>query len=440
MRIGCLGINHHSAPVALRERIAFTAEDQHAFYSRIDLRTIRRETGVAEVGILSTCNRTEVYVAVCPGHPWNAVSRTLGELLVDHRGVSLGAIEAHFYRQRGTDAVRHLCRVAAGLDSMVLGESEILGQVQAAHQIAAREGVVGPLLAEAFQTAVRVGRRARAETGICRTPASVASEAIRVARELAGSLASARILIVGTGKMSRIAGRTLRAKGARQVAVVSRTPRHAERLARDAGARPLAWHELAGAIGDADVVFCSTGAPNAVITPEVVRGAMAGRTRSGSILFVDIAVPRDVDEAVADLPNIRVINIDELKRRLDGNLAVRREEIPRVEAIIEEELLRFEDWCHAAELRPLLSAMRSRSEEIRRRELRRINDRLAAVAPEVRDQLERFSRTLVNQLLHEPTRRLRQETDPSRRALYSAVIEELFDLDGTDGDGPRRTP
>lgn len=439
MTVVCLGMSHHSAPVSLRERLALSAEDQHAFYSRFDRLEFRREIGVTELGILSTCNRTELYVAAGPRHGWRQVSRRLGKLLAHDRGVPLEIVERHLYHHGGTDAVRHLCRVAAGLDSMVLGESEILGQVQTAHQLAAREGLAGPLLAEAFQTAIRAGRRARAETGICRTPASVASEAIRVARQIAGNLASARILIVGTGKMSHIAGRTLRAKGARHVTVVSRTRRHAERLARDTGAHSLGWHELGRAIADADVVFCSTGAPTAVITRELVRGAMAHRTRPGSILFVDIAVPRDVEEGVTELPNIRVIDIDALMLRLDANLADRRQEIPRVEAIIEDELFRFEDWRHAAELRPLLSAIRSRSEEIRRHELRRISRRLAGAAPEVRDQVERFSRALVNKLLHEPTRRLRDETDPDRRAIYTAVIEELFGLGAKDGDG-RTTP
>jgi glutamyl-tRNA reductase len=319
--------------------------------------------------------------------------------------------------------------VAAGIDSMVLGEAEVLGQVTAAHELAEQEGAAGRVLQAAFQMAVRAGRRARTETGICRNPASVSSEAVRVVREWGTDLAAARVLVIGTGKMGRLAGEALRAHGARDLRVVSRTAAHAERLAGALEARPLAWHELEAAIREADVVISSTGAPHAVLTAELVRSARSGNG-AHPLLLVDIAVPRDVEPAVRHLPGVRVCDLDDLQTRLNGNLAERRKEVPRVEAIVEEEVARFEDWRHGAELRPLIAEMRSRIDEIRRRELERALKRMGPAADPLREQLEAFSQSLVSKLLHQPTRRLREETDPDRCAAYARVTRDLFGLPG----------
>jgi glutamyl-tRNA reductase len=312
---------------------------------------------------------------------------------------------------------------------MVLGESQILGQVQTAHERAQEDHVAGPVLGEVFHTAIRVGRRARAETKIAQKPVSVSSEAVRLAEKIGGPLDERRILIVGSGKMGRLGGRVLRDKGVRDITVVNRTAAHAESLAAEWDARALGWHHLAAAIREADIVFTSTSAPHAVITTELVRSAHgpAGRTRP--LLLLDLAVPRDVEESVHDLPNVQVIDIDEIKHRLEGNLARRQSEVPAVEAILDEEVQRFEDWrWQQAELRPLMTAMRSRTDEIRRRELDRMMRKMGDISPEVRLHLEKFSRSLVNKVLHEPTRRLKEETDPTRCSTYAKVTRELFGL------------
>jgi glutamyl-tRNA reductase len=430
MPIVCVGIDYHTAPVSVRERLAFSPEEQRGLLSHPRLRAAAEPSGLGEFALLSTCNRTELYAAAPDVRThFTAVPGGLLEALADTRGVEPAQLVPHRYAHTGAAAVRHLCRVAAGLDSMVLGESEILGQVSAALEVGRQEGTVGRVLGAAFHAALRAGRRARTETGICRCPMSVSSETVRVLREGGWEPARSRILIVGTGRMGRLAGEVMQAHGAADLTVVSRTTARAESLARTLGARAVPWHGLAAAIAQADVVFCSTSAPHAVVTRELVEAA---RSRPGvrhDMLFIDIAVPRDVETSVSDVPGVCVFDLDDLQRRLDRNRTDRRREIPAVEAIVEDELHAFEEWRHGAELRPLLAAWHQHSEEIRQRELARALRRLQGVSPEVHRQLEAFSRSLVTKLLHEPTRRLREETDPDRCDTYIRVTRDLFGLD-----------
>jgi glutamyl-tRNA reductase len=441
MPIVCVGINHRTAPVALRERLAFSQPEQRDALIQGPLRELGSRIGVNEFVLLSTCNRTELYAAADDvTRRFREVPAELGPVLAHLRAVEPETFASHGYAHASTRAVWHLCRVASGIDSMVLGESEILGQVTAAHELAAAEGAAGPVLQAVFQTAVRAGRRARTETGICRNPASVSSEAVRLLREWGVNLAAARVLVIGTGKMGRLAGEALRAHGARDLRVVSRTAAHADRLAATLGARPLAWHELEAAIREADVVISSTGAPHAVLTGELVRSARSGNG-AHPLLLVDIAVPRDVEPAVRRLPGVRVCDLDDLQARLNGNMAERTGEVPRVEAIVEQEVGRFEEWRHGAELRPLISQMRTQIETIRRRELERALKRLGPASEEIRAELEAFSQSLVSKLLHQPTRRLREETDPDRSHTYAAVTRDLFGLPGgCAASAPRRSP
>lgn len=437
MSLALVGISHHTTPVALRERLAVGSKELGRLWTDAAARRLTDAAGLAELVLLVTCNRTELYAAAADvHHRFGEPPGELFELLAGMGGLGVDALRRHVYTRTGTDAVRHLCRVAAGVDSMVLGESEILGQVGQAREHAAAQDVIGPLLEEAFNTAVRAGRRARTETGISRWPASVSTEAVRLLSELRGSLEGLAVLIVGTGKMGRLAGEALRSNGVRRLTVVSRTTRHAEALAADWDASALPWHELSGAIRAADAVICSTGAPHAVITEELVRSAIGAAGDGRRRTFVDIAVPRDVETAVGALPGVEVHDMDALQGRLDGNLELRRRELPAVARIIEEEVARFEDWRRGAAVRPLLVQMRARSEAIRRREVDRALRRLGDVSPKVRAQIEAFSESLVNKLLHEPTRRLRAASDPEQARAFSQVTRELFGLDDP-GQEPR---
>ncbi|MFQ5550755.1 MAG: glutamyl-tRNA reductase, partial [Gemmatimonadales bacterium] len=281
---------------------------------------------------------------------------------------------------------------------------------------------------DVFRPALRSGRRARSETGICRTPVSVASEAIRVAAELAGPLTDRNILILGTGRMGRVVGRVLTNKGAGNISVVSRTRQHAESLARVCRAKALPWHKLSMAVSQAEVVFATTGAPHAVVTKELVESTLDERPRDKPLVFIDIAVPRDVDPEVGSLRLVSLIDIDAIKDGIGGNLAQRENELPRAEHIVGEEVMRFEQWYREAQLRPLLGALRMQIERIRRNQIERLLNGLDDVTPELRDQLDKFSRSLVTKILHEPTVRLKRESDPKQSALYSEAISRLFGL------------
>jgi glutamyl-tRNA reductase len=408
MPLACTGVNHRTASVALRERLALgpVAQQRLLHESRQDPRA-----PFTELAILSTCNRTEVYAV-----PVEA-SDALLELLSSIAGVSPAALLPHTYHETGVDAVRRLCRVAAGLDSMVLGESEIQGQVAAAFRTAEESGTSGPVLSAAFRAAAQAGRRARSETGIGHLPTSVSTEAIRLLHDVADPLDRLSVLLVGTGKMGRLAGLALRRATAR-LTVISRTAAHARELAQHCNAEALGWHELADAIAHADAIICSTGAPHAVVSCDLVQGAIAtGGARRR--IFVDIAVPRDVEPEVRTLEGCELYDLDALQQRLAGNLETRRREIPAALAIVEQEVERFDAWQRRQAVHPLLVDLRAQGEAIRQREVARALRRLGAASPEVAALLEEFSKSLVNKLLHEPTRRLPTVGDPDlARALF----------------------
>ncbi|HKE92240.1 MAG TPA: glutamyl-tRNA reductase [Gemmatimonadales bacterium] len=408
MPLACTGVNHRTASVALRERLALgpVAQQRLLHESRQDPRA-----PFTELAILSTCNRTEVYAA-----PLEASGAPL-ELLSSIAAVPPASLLPHTYHETGVGAVRRLCRVAAGLDSMVLGESEIQGQVAAALQTAEAAGTAGPVLSAAFHAAVQAGRRARAETGISHLPTSVSSEAIRLLRDVAGPLDNLSVLLVGTGKMGRLAGQALRRATAR-LRVISRTADRARELARLCDAEALGWHELAEAIAQSDAIICSTAAPHAVVSRDLVRGAIAtGGARRR--VFVDIAVPRDVEPEVRALEGCELYDLDTLQLRLAGNLETRRQEIPAVETIVEQEVERFDAWQRRRAVHPLLVELRAQGEAIRQREVARVLRRHRAASPEVAALLDEFSKSLVNKLLHEPTRRLSTVADPDlARALF----------------------
>jgi glutamyl-tRNA reductase len=428
MSLSCIGINHRTASVALRERVALGVEGRRRWLNAGATRELSERAGLTELAILSTCNRTELYAV----HPAVSASAALITLFSSLADLPAADLTAHLYELADADALRHLFAVAAGLDSMVLGEAEILGQVREARDLACGEGAAGPVLDAAFRAAAQVGRRARTETGICRLPGSVATEAVRLVRDVAGPLEHLALLIVGTGKMGRVVGEAFRGRGGRRVAVISRTREHADALARRWDAVALPWHDLPGAVRAADVILSSTGAPHAVLTRELVEQAVGPRGDGRRRVIVDIAVPRDVEPAVGSLPGVALFDIDDLQIRVDENLEIRGREVPAVERIVAEELARFESWLHSWALRPVLSGIHARGEVIRQRELARLLRRLGSISPEVREQMDQFSRSLVNQILDAPSRRLREATDSSQAETFGALTRELFGLDRDD--------
>ena len=410
------GLSHHTAPLALRERFAFGPHARQQWYEHV--RDAWPGEEVPELLLLSTCNRTECLFA--GGGDPDEVREVLVEHLRRAAGVEREEVAPALLVHGGLDTVRRLGRIAAGADSMVFGESEILGQLRAALDHARAAAAAGPVLTALVEHALRAGRRVRRETTIGRCSASVASEALRAVGERV-DLASTRVLLLGAGDVARTAGLLL-ARRTASIGVVARSAREGEALARTIGGRALPWHEVATALREADVVFGATAAPHALITPDLVRAA---RGADGPPLtIVDLSMPRNVDPEVGRLPGVTLCDLDDLQRRVERNLAARRETLPAVEEIVAREAERFVEWSRRHAVRPVLSAMHARGESIRRTELERLRGRLGGLDPAALEAIDRFSRALVNRLLHEPSRQVREDAASATAARRLFGLEE----------------
>jgi len=420
-----LGLSHHTAPLDVRERLAYASDALGNLLTRARGR-LMSDTALEELVVLSTCNRVEVYAAARDknddGDPWIAVEDVLAESL----GFDLGPVRPFLVRRRDEEAVRHLCRVAAGLESMVLGESEILGQVAEAQRLAAAAEVSGPTLTALFQAAVKAGKRARTETAVGRNPASVSSVAVCLASNAAGPLEGLRVAVLGAGHMGVKAVTALRAQRAGDIVVLNRSVERARDVAARWGGTGLGLDRLEDTLAWADIAICSTGAPHLVVTREALARAVSGRSGRPLVLF-DIAIPRDVDAAVRDLPAVRLYDLDDINARLSQTVDQRRLEVPRVEAIVSEEAAAFEAWVETAGARPLLSELRQGAEAARRRELDRFFAQFPDLDAATRQGIERLSRALTNSLLARPTDVLRNGAN-GRTAAIAAAARDLFGL------------
>lgn len=345
MPIFCLSAAHYSAPLTLRERLAHAAPTLYDALARAGSQHGAGPLQVTELALLSTCNRLELYAVAGDSAPAGEAWDRLVGLVSETAGVPTADLEPGAVRYLDRDAAVHLCRVAAGLDSMVLGESEILGQVADAHEEGLTRRSFGPVLSALFRAAIRAGKRARAETAIGRNAGSVSSVAVKLASTASGGLAGRTVAVVGAGRMARKAVTTLLGQGASEILVVNRSLAAAEDLAREWGISARALGDLASALACADVVIGSTSAPAPVISAALVREVMAGRR--APLVLLDIAVPRDVDPAVREIAGVHLFDLDDIQRQLERTTAERRAEIPRVEAIVAEEVRRFEGWLEA---------------------------------------------------------------------------------------------
>ena len=404
-----VGVSHHSAPVELRELVAFDA--RHA----ADVARELAEAG-GEAVCLSTCNRTELYVAGEDGREAEA----LAERVLDPAGTAL-------YRLHDEAAALHLFRVAAGLDSMVPGEGEILGQVRAAFEA----GATGPFLGRLFRQALHAGRRARAQTAIGESPASVSSAAAALAEQVFGDLAGRRIVLVGAGKVSELAARNLLSRGASIAFVANRSSERGEELAQKLGAEPLPLDRIAAELEQADVVVSSTSAPGFVLRRHDVTHVLRAR-RGRPLLFVDLAVPRDLDPAIGELEGCYLYDIDDLEAVVAETLAGRRREAERAEAIVAEEAQRFRAWQASLDVVPAIASLRARAEEIRAAELRKAESRLERLSDAERSVVEAVTAQIVNKLLHLPTVRMKQAAAAADGVLYADAVRHLFGLGEDD--------
>lgn len=412
-RLVCLGLSHRTAPVELRERMASLGPG------------VERCPAVEEHAVLSTCYRVELYAHLIDGvdDPREELIRALAEA----HGVGRDLLVDHLYVHAGEDVARHLSRVAAGLDSLVLGEAEILGQVRDAYESARAAGTAGPVLELLFRTAVTAGRRARAETAIGANPVTASSMALSLAAGALGDLREKRALVVGAG---RIGLQTLKAfcgRGIAHVAVVNRTRGRAAEIAGRFGAAVFALDELEEALAWADVAVTATSSEDPIVGADDVRRAMSGRP-DRPLVVVDLAVPADVDRASGDVPGVRLFDVDDLRAGLDETMSARLREVPEVEVLVEAETDGFARRYRELEVEPLVAELRRRADEIRARELGRALRDLGDVDPETAQRMTHLSRALVKKLMHEPTVRLREAAAAGDADVLAEVVRELYGL------------
>jgi glutamyl-tRNA reductase len=418
MRLFALGLSHRSAPIEVRERVDFGREGIEQA-----LEALARSALTREAVVLSTCNRSEIYATLDRDTDIEALTRFFCEY---HR-VPHGDVAPHLYVRRGAEAARHVFRVAAGLDSLVVGEPQVFGQVKAAYTLAADRGFTGALLNRLFHAAFGAGKRVRSETGLSEGAVSVSYAAVALARKIFGSIKGRTVFIAGAGEMAALTGVHLKAQEAARVIIASRTPAAAEQLASDLGGEAVPWSQLPDAFASADVAVTATGASSAVVTRDLVQQVMRQRPHR-PLFIIDIAVPRDVEPSAGDLEQVFLYNIDDLQQIVKDNLAKRGAELSRAEAIIDEEALAFADWLRSREVIPTLVALRQRFEAIRRAELARLEPKLSGLPPEARARLDEVTRLLVEKLLLSPTEQLKSLGDETMVAVYSEAVNRLFSL------------
>ncbi len=420
MSLAVVGVNHRTAPLEVRERFAHAAREVPASLERV------LAAGAGGGVLLSTCNRTEFYLAEPGEEAPDAVWAILSERLGDGRSAS-----AYGYFRRDRDAVRHLYRVSAGLESMILGESQIQGQVREAWEMSKPQA--GPVLHRLFQSALLVGARVRSETGLAMGAASAASAAVAVAGKIFHQLAGRSALVLGAGDMAELAATCLASEGVRVTMVANRTYERAQAVAEELGARALTLDQAWEHFATADIVLSSTAAPHAVVTWERVAAAIERRGRR-PLCILDVAVPRDVEPAVGRLENVFLYDIDDLQTVAAQATAERRKEIPAAEHIVTEEVDRFWTWYGGLAVVPVLKEFRGRLDQVRAQELERALKRLAHLAPEDRAQIEQFSHALLNKFLHQPTIALKQAAHVGRGYGLLEALKRLFGLEQRDGE------
>lgn len=417
MGIKVLGVNHRTAPLDVRERFAHAAHEVPAALARV------MAAGASGGVLLSTCNRTEFYLVADDEPALETVWSLLGERL---EAAPAGGAREYGYVARDRDAVRHLYRVSSGLDSMILGESQIQGQVREAWQ--ASQAQAGPVLHRLFQTALYVGSRVRTETGLGMGSASAASAAIAVAGKIFGDLAGRTALILGAGDMAELAATCLSDEGVQVTLVANRTQERARAIAERLGGRAVSLEEAWTHFSTTDIALCSTAAPHAVVTWERV-GAVIGARRGRPLCILDLAVPRDVDPAIAQIENVFLYDVDDLQTVAAQATARRRDEIPAAERIVEEETDLFWAWYGGLGVVPTIKELRVRMEALRAAELERALRQLGHLNPEDRARVEQFSQSLLNKFLHLPTVALKTAAEEGRGYGLLEAVRRLFGME-----------
>jgi len=427
MTLAVVGVNYKTAPIALRERIAISRDDLAE-----TTRALAAVEGVTECMIVSTCNRVELLAAV------EGPDTDLTGFLHNHFGLDRTLLEPHIYQRHDRDAVRHLFRVAASLDSMVVGEPQILGQVKEAFAVARAAGTVAGQLEHLLQSAFAAAKKVRTETEIGSSSVSIASVAVDLAKKIFGSLQGRTVFLVGAGKMSELAARHLVQQGAGAILVSNRTQDRARRMAEQFKGRVIPYEQLYEAASEADIVISSTGAPHPIFRREHGQAFMQ-RRRNRPMFFIDIAVPRDVDPEMGKLEGIFVYDIDDLQAVAAAHLAERSRVASDAETLIAGEVERFQQKQRTVNVAPAIVALQRQAEEIRQAELRRVQARLGGLSAEQVAAVEALTRGLVNKFLHPPMQALKQAAREGDQVRLDAVCEEWSVSANTDR-APERDP
>jgi len=413
-----VGISHRTAPVELRERLDFQARGLETA-----LRALGGRNVASEAVIVSTCNRAELYAAC---EDVDSGRAAIADFISEYHGIDRSIVTPHIYDVTDLEAARHLFRVAAGLDSLVVGEPQILGQVKEAHTSAAAAHTSGTFLNRLFHSSFAVGKRVRTETGLGSGAVSVGFAAVSLSKKIFGDLKGRNVLVLGAGEMGKLTALHMKSQGVHQVTIVSRTMAHAARTAEAiGGASAASWDDLDTLLSDADIVITATGAATPILTKAHVEAIMRPR-RNRPLFIIDIAMPRDVEAAAGEIEQVFLYNIDDLQATVRENLARRASEVTRAEQIVSEEVEKFGQWMRSRGAIPTVVALRQRFESIRRSEL----DRLASTLPaDARGRVDDITRLIVEKLLLTPTEQLKSVTDAETVGSYSEALTRLFALD-----------
>jgi glutamyl-tRNA reductase len=419
MNIIVVGLSHKTAAVEIREKVAFAPTQMEK-----PLQAVVSLPDNTEAVIVSTCNRVEIYATT--RDVAGGMAR-LKRFLAEYHGIPLETLEGHLYSYHGEDATRHVFRVASSLDSMVVGEPQILGQIKTSYGYAAEFKSSGIILNRFLHKAFSVAKRVRTETKIASSAVSVAFAAVELAKKIFGDLSDKTVLLIGAGEMCELAAKHFINTGVRGVMVTNRTFERAEKLAQEFDGKPIQFEDLFDHLHKADIILSSTGAPHFIIrekeTAEVIR-----RRKMKPMFFIDIAVPRDIDPKVNDVENVYLYTVDDLNGVVATNLEQRKIEAAKAEAIVEQEIGQFFKWLSSLEVTPTIVALRSRFDEIRRAELAKTMAGWKNMPPDAEKKLEALTNAFMNKLLHQPTSVLKKTEQGNRNDLYVDALRNLFDL------------
>jgi len=424
LSIVLIGLNHETAPVEIRERLTFGGDRELPFT------LIRKIPFVKEFIFLSTCNRVEVLMTT--PDPANA-ELEIKKVFTESNGIPLGDFERCLYSYHEEEAVKHLFRVAASLDSMVLGEPQILGQIKDAYRQAADQKTSGVILNRLLHKTFSVAKRVRTETGICSHAVSISFAAVELARKIFADLKGKRALLIGAGEMAELAAEHLISNGVAEIVVANRTLERAIELAQKFKGRAVSLDEVYDQLSKVDIIISSTGAPGLVINYDNVKSVMRAR-KNRPLFLIDIAVPRDIDPRTNEIDNVYLYDIDDLKGIIELNKAERQKEALRAERIVEEEVIKFRYWLQALDITPIIVSLREKAEQLRLKECRKTLSNMGSLTPEQEKAVHVLTTSIVNKMLHDPITYLKGKNSREHKDIYLDFARQIFNLNGEPAD------